>query len=64
MPSKKKKNEASAHEERGERKYIREAILAMPRFAGYQRDFLSALLTEEEYTEAEAAQIVAAFYKH
>ena len=64
MPSKRKKNEAAAHEERGERKYSREAILAMPRFAKYQRDFLSALLTEEEYTEAEAAQIVTAYFNH
>ena len=44
-----------------EKKYTREALLASKEFTGYQRDFLSALLTEPEYTLAEARKIATAF---
>lgn len=38
-------------------RYTREQLLASKRFAGYQKDFLKAALTQDTYTikEAEAA---------
>ena len=46
-----------------EKKYTREALLKDKRFAGYQRDFLAAVLREPEYTLAGAEQAVAAFFE-
>lgn len=44
-------------------KFKTEAILKSKEFAGYQPDFLKALLTKEEYTLAEARKIAAAFFE-
>ncbi len=45
------------------KKYTREAILKDKRFAGYQRDFLAAVLKEPEYTIAEAEKAVKEFFE-
>lgn len=42
--------------------YTREALLRSRRFAGYQQDFLKAVLSEPTYTMAEALQRVTAFF--
>lgn len=42
--------------------YTREALLQSRRFAGYQRDFLAAILHKPVYTWAEAEKAVAAFF--
>lgn len=46
-----------------ETKYSREVLLKDTRFAGYQRDFLSAVLHEPFYTLAEAEAAVKDFWK-
>lgn len=43
-------------------KYLREVILADKEFEGYQKDFLAAILTEPEYTLADAKKIAEAFF--
>lgn len=43
-------------------KYTREAILASKELEGYQKDFLSAILTKPEYTIAEAVKIASSFF--
>ena len=45
-----------------EKKYTREALIRDQRFAVYQRDFLSAVLSKPEYTIAEAERAVAEFF--
>lgn len=45
-----------------EKRYKREALLKSERFAYVQRDFLRAILTEENYTMAEAQKAVDAFF--
>lgn len=45
------------------KKYSRQALLKSKLFAGYQQDFLKALLTEESYTLAQAKKIVKAFFE-
>lgn len=45
------------------KKYSRKALLKSPHFASYQRDFLTALLTKDFYTMAEAERIVKAFFE-
>lgn len=44
------------------KKYAREALLKSKRYAGYQKDFLAAVLKEPEYTLAEADKAVSAFF--
>lgn len=44
-------------------KYTREALLKSPEFAGYQRDFLAAVLREPAYTLAQARRAVKAFFE-
>lgn len=44
------------------KKFRREALLADARFAKYQKDFLSAVLCEPEYTWAEAEKAVKDFF--
>lgn len=44
-------------------KYSREVLLKDPRFAGYQRDFLAAVLNKPFYTLAEAQAAVRKFWK-
>ena len=44
-------------------KYQREAILASPEFEKYQPDFLSAVLSKDEYTMTEARAAVKAFFE-
>lgn len=44
-------------------RFTREALLWSPRFAGYQQDFLRAVLTKESYTMAEAVKAVKAFFE-
>lgn len=43
--------------------YSREVLLKDPRFAGYQRDFLAAVLSKPFYTLAEAEAAVKKFWK-
>ena len=43
-------------------KFTREEILASKKFAGYQKDFLAALLTKPEYSLAEAEKIASEFF--
>lgn len=45
-----------------QKKYTREALLKSKRFAGYQKDFLGAVLSKPEYTLAEATRVVKAFF--
>ena len=42
--------------------YTREALLRSKRYAGYQKDFLAAVLCKPEYTLAEADKAVKAFF--
>lgn len=42
--------------------YTREALLRSKRYAGYQKDFLAAVLCKPEYTIAEADKAVKAFF--
>ncbi len=44
------------------KKYTREALLKSKRYAGYQKDFLAAVLKEPYYTLAEADKAVRAFF--
>lgn len=44
------------------KKYTREALLRSKRYAGYQKDFLAAVLKEPLYTLAEADKAVKAFF--
>lgn len=44
------------------KKYTREAIMKDPRFTGFQKDFLAAVLKKPEYTLAEAEKAVKAFF--
>ena len=44
------------------KKYTREALLRSKRYAGYQRDFLAAVLREPYYTLAGADKAVTAFF--
>lgn len=44
------------------KKYTREALMKDPRFTGFQRDFLAAVLNKSEYTIAEAEKLVKAFF--
>ena len=44
------------------KKYTRDALLRSKRYAEYQKDFLSAVLKEPEYTLAEADKTVKAFF--
>lgn len=44
------------------KKYAREALLKSKRYAGYQKDFLAAVLKKPEYTLAEADKAVSAFF--
>lgn len=46
-----------------EKKYAREALLRSKRYAGYQKDFLAAVLKEPFYTLAEADKAVKAFFR-
>lgn len=43
--------------------YSREVLLKDPRFAGYQQDFLAAVLNKPFYTIAEAEAAVKKFWK-
>lgn len=43
--------------------YSREVLLKDPRFAGYQRDFLSAVLNKPFYTLTAAKAAVKEFWK-
>lgn len=45
-----------------EKHYKREALLKSARFSHVQQDFLRAILTEENYTMAEAEKAVSAFF--
>lgn len=45
------------------KKFKREALLKAPQFAGYQQDFLQAVLWKDEYTWAEAVKAVKAFFE-
>lgn len=44
------------------KKYTRQALLKSKRYAGYQQDFLAAVLSKSEYTIAEADKAVKAFF--
>lgn len=44
------------------KQYARGILLRDPRFAGYQEDFLAAILCRPEYTIAEAEKAVKAFF--
>ena len=46
-----------------QKKYRREVLLRDPRFSRYQKDFLGVILSKPEYTWAEAAKAVKAFFK-
>lgn len=46
-----------------QKRFRREALLCDPRFAKYQRDFLAVVLCKPEYTIAEAAKAVKAFFE-
>lgn len=45
------------------KKFKREALWKSPRFARYQQDFLRVVLCKPEYTLAEAAKAVKAFFE-
>lgn len=45
------------------KKFRREVLLKDKRFAGYQKDFLAAVLTEEEYTVEDALAKARAFFE-
>ena len=45
-----------------EKRYKREALLKSKRVSHVQQDFLRAILTEENYTMAEAQKAVDAFF--
>ena len=45
------------------KKFRREVILKDPRFAKYQKDFLAAILTDDEYTLDAAPAIARAFFE-
>lgn len=45
-----------------EKVYTRDALLRSKRFAGYQKDFLAAVLCKDTYTLAEADKAVKAFF--
>ncbi len=44
------------------KKFTRDVLINSKLFLKYQNDFLSAILTKEEYTIAEAKKIVEAFF--
>lgn len=44
-------------------RYSRDVLLKDPRFAGYQKDFLAAVLNKPFYTLAEAEAAVKDFWK-
>ena len=44
------------------KKYTREALLKSKRYAGYQKDFLAAVLKEPYYTLVEADKAIRAFF--
>ena len=46
-----------------ETRYSRDVLLKDPRFAGYQPDFLAAVLNKPYYTLAEAEAAVREFWK-
>lgn len=46
-----------------EPKFSREVLLKDPHFAGYQQDFLAAVLNKPFYTLAEAQAAVKSFWK-
>ncbi len=45
------------------KKYKREVLLKDRRFAKFQKDFLAAILTEEEYTVEDALAKARAFFE-
>lgn len=45
------------------KKFRREVILKDPRFAKYQKDFLAAILTDDEYTLDDALAKARAFFE-
>ena len=45
------------------KKFRREVILEDPRFAKYQKDFLAAILTDDEYTLDDALAKARAFFE-
>lgn len=45
------------------KKFRREVILKDPRFAKYQKDFLAAILTDDEYTLDDALTKARAFFE-
>ena len=45
------------------KKFTRAALLAHPEFRKYQKDFLAAVLREENYTLAAARKIVKEFFE-
>lgn len=47
---------------KNETKYTRETLLKAEEFSNIQKDFLSVLLSEPEYTLAEAQAIVNAYF--
>ena len=48
--------------EKKSKTYTREALLRSKRYAGYQKDFLAAVLKNPEYTLAEADKAVKTFF--
>lgn len=46
-----------------QKRFKTEDILKSKKFAGYQKDFLKALLTKKEYSLAEAKKIADAYFK-
>lgn len=44
------------------KKFSREALLRLPEFQQYQRDFLAVVLNKPTYTLAEARKKVSAFF--
>ena len=50
-------------QETTEKRFCREVLLKDPYFAGYQPDFLAAVLSEPSYTFAEAEAAVKNFWK-
>ncbi len=47
----------------GAKKFRREVLLHDSRFKKYQKDFLAAILTDEEYTIDDALAIAKAFFE-
>lgn len=45
------------------KKFRREVILKDPRFSKYQKDFLAAILTDDEYTLDDALAKARAFFE-